>query len=207
MVDYQIINIKFSCYLSSGLEFTQIEKCFAFLSSFAGVGRIVFRHENFTFCIMGRQNNFLNVTGLKSFQDVIHSIKCFESFFPNPKILFQTLKFDSICAIYNASPKIIFAILSPKVIHFWVKRYSNILSRINIRPRHAIGGSKGMSANIFKSGKCVIFGASNLTDLTAFIHLINKSLHPDFWSSSQLSETCINVIFSYSVNYLQYVSI
>ena len=177
MPDFEIINIKFSCHLSSGLEFDQIERRFAFLSSFAGLGRVVFRHQNFTFCVMGRGNNFLNVTGLKSFNDVIHSIKCFESFFSHPKILFHTLKFDSISAIYSASPKIIFAVLSPKVSYFWVKRYSNILSRVNIKPKQIIGSSKGMSANIFQSGKCVIFGATNLKDLANFIDLMKKSLH------------------------------
>ena len=96
MNNFTIINIKFSCQLSKCLDFEQIEDKFPFLSSFAGIGRIVFRHENFTFCVMGRSNTFLNVTGLKSFEDVTKSIQCFEKCFTPTKILFPTLKFDSI---------------------------------------------------------------------------------------------------------------
>lgn len=176
MPEFKIINIKLSCRLSSSLNFRQIEIKFPFLSAHAGLGRIVFRHENFTFCVMGRENNFLNITGLKSFDDVINSIKCFEHFFAQPKFLFPTLKFDSICAIFSASPRIIHAILSPKDDQFWIKRYPNILSRINIKPRQPIGLSKGMSANIFQSGKCLIFGACNLKDINVFICLMKKSM-------------------------------
>ena len=98
MANFEIINIKVSCKLSNSLDFKHIEEKFPFLSSYAGVGRIVFRHENFTYCVMGRKNTFLNVTGLKSFEDVTNSIRCFENFFTSPKILFPTFKFDSICA-------------------------------------------------------------------------------------------------------------
>ena len=97
-------------------------------------------------------------------------------FFTLQKILFPTIKFDSICAIFNTSPRIIHAILSPKEEQFWIKRYPNILSRINIKPRRPIGLSKGMSANIFQSGKCLIFGACNLKDINAFIRLMKKSI-------------------------------
>lgn len=184
MSDYKIINIKYSCRLSCGLSFEQIEGCFPFFSSHAGLGRIVFRHKNFTFCLMGRKNTFLNVTGMKSFDGVMESINCFENFFQSTKILFPTFKFDSICALHTTSPKIIHTVLSPKNTLFWVKRYCNILSRVNIKPRPAIGYSSGMSANVFKSGKCIIFGASNLKDLTTFICLINKSI----WRSMKRSE-------------------
>ena len=179
MSNFNIINIKFSCQLSKSLDYEQIEDKFPFLSSFAGIGRIVFRHENFTFCVMGRSNTFLNVTGLKSFEDVANSIQCFEKFFTSTKILFPTFKFDSICAIHNSSPKIINSILSPKITIFWIKRYPNILSRVNIKPKQAIGSSKGMSANIFQSGKCIVFGARNLNDLSKFIELLEKCLQLD----------------------------
>lgn len=176
MSEFKIINIKLSCHLSYSLDFKQIEIKFPFLSAYAGLGRIVFRHENFTFCVMGRENKFLNITGLKSFEDVMNSIKCFEHFFTQQKILFSTVKFDSICAIFVASPRIIHAILSPKDEQFWIKRYPNILSRINVKPRSPIGLSKGMSANIFQSGKCLIFGACNLNDINMFICLMKKSI-------------------------------
>ena len=179
MANFEIINIKFSCKLSDSLDFKQIEEKFPFLSSFAGLGRIVFRHENFTYCVMGRKNTFLNVTGMKSFEDVTNSIQCFENYFTSPKILFPTFKFDSICAIYSMSPKIINTVLSPKVNCFWIKRYANILSRIIIKPKQPIGVSKGMTANIFQSGKCIIFGARNLNDLSEFTSLLDKSLQVD----------------------------
>ena len=179
MANFEIINIKYSCQLSNSLGFKQIEDKFPYLSSFAGLGRIVFRHANFTYCVMGCNNTFLNVTGLKSFEDVTNSIQCFENFFTSPKILLPTFKFDSICAIYSASPRIIYAVLSPKISSFWIKRYPNILSRINIKPKQSIGASKGMTANIFQSGKCIIFGARNINDLSEFISLLEKSLQVD----------------------------
>ena len=174
MTEYEIINIKFSCFLTHGLEIKLIEEKFPYLSDHVGHGRLIFRHDNFTFCIMGRENKFLNITGLKCFKDVFTSIQCFESCFVLSKILLHTIKFDSICAIFSSSPKILTVLLSPKENKFWIKRYPNILSRINIKPRQAIGLSKGMSANIFISGKCLIFGARNLADLQAFISLIKS---------------------------------
>ena len=176
MAEFNIINIKLSCHLSQRLDFKLIEDKFPFLSDHVGVGRIVFRHDKFTFCLMGKENKFLNITGLKCFNDVMNSIRCFESFFDPSKILLQTIKFDSICAIYSSSSKIINAILCPQDKQFWIKRYPNILSRVNIRPRQPIGLSRGMTANVFKSGKCLIFGARNLEDVHAFIALIKNSM-------------------------------
>ena len=111
------------------------------------------------------------VQQVRPLRDIQH-----RNFFTLQKILFPTIKFDSICAIFNTSPRIIHAILSPKEEQFWIKRYPNILSRINIKPRRPIGLSKGMSANIFQSGKCLIFGACNLKDINAFIRLMKKSI-------------------------------
>ena len=173
---FEIINIKFSCRLTQGLDFNHIEEKFPYLSHQAGHGRVVIRCESFTFCMMGRQNRFLNITGLKCFGDVMASINCFENSFESTKILLESVKFDSICAIYSASPKILTAILSSKESQFWIKKYPNILSRINIKPKQPIGGSKGMSANIFKSGKAIIFGSSNLTDIWVFISLMKGCL-------------------------------
>lgn len=173
---FEIINIKFSCRLTQGLDFNHIEEKFPYLSHQAGHGRVVIRCESFTFCMMGRQNRFLNVTGLKCFGDVMASINCFENCFKTTKILLESVKFDSICAIYSAPSKMLSAILSSKDTQFWIKRYPNILSRINIKPKQPIGQSKGMSANIFKSGKAIIFGSSNLTDIWTFIGLMKACI-------------------------------
>ena len=174
--DFEIINIKLSAKLTKSLTFDEIEAKFPFLSSHAGFGRIIFRHEDYTFCIMGRLNDFLNITGVKSLQHVRKSIKCFQAIFPSQKIIFQSLRFDSICAVYVASAKIIKEVLSPNCTIFWIKRYPNIFSRINVKPKYQLGVSVGMSANIFQSGKCVIFGARNIDDLCKFISLLKNPL-------------------------------
>ena len=170
-----IVNIKCSSSLSSPLQIEKIEKYFSFLSGYAGVGRFIFRHEQFTFCLMGRRQTCLNITGIRKIEEIQLAVDIFNSFFPQSQIEKSSLKIDSITARYRTSTHTVSNILSCKSKDFWVKTYSNFSSRINIRPQQHIGQSLGISANVFSSGVCMIFGAKNVSDLGNFADLIKYS--------------------------------
>ena len=170
-----IVNIKCSCSLSTPLQIEKIEKYFSFLSGYAGVGRFIFRHEQFTFCLMGRRQTCLNITGIRKIEEIQLAVDIFNSFFVQSQIEKSSLKIDSITARYRTSPHTVSNILSCKSKDFWVKTYSNFSSRINIRPQQHIGQSLGISANVFSSGVCMIFGAKNVSDLGNFADLIKYS--------------------------------
>ena len=169
------MNIKCSCSLSNTLEIEEIEKYFSFLSGHAGVGRFIFRYQQFTFCLMGRSQCCLNITGIKKLEEIQLAADIFNSVFVQSQIEKSSLKIDSITARYISSAHTITNILSCKSKDFWVKTYSNFSSRINIRPQQNIGRSLGISANVFSSGVCMIFGARNISDLYSFADLIKYS--------------------------------
>ena len=124
---------------------------------------------------MGRRQTCLNMTGIRKIEEIQLAVDIFNSFFGQSQIKKSSLKIDSITARHRTSAHTISSILSHKSKDFWVKTYSNFSSRINIRPQQHIGQSFGISANVFLSGVCMIFGAKNVSDLANFADLIKYS--------------------------------
>jgi hypothetical protein len=149
-----------------------------YMVDLAGSGRIIVRIQNYTFCIMGRSKDFLNVTGLKNLYEVDIALTLFKLAFPSSHISYADEKIDSISYVARLNRAIFSSIILDSKSRFSnvlkIKKYEHILSRLNITPHCAIGLSRGMSGNVFASGSITIFGGKCCEDIYAFLDLITS---------------------------------
>jgi hypothetical protein len=175
----RITNIKFSVRFSPPFNMDSLNNVDPYMFDLAGSGRIIVRIQNYTFCIMGRLKDFLNVTGLKNLCEVDIALDLFKLTFSNSHISYAEEKIDSISYVDRLNRKLFSNIISDSKWHFSsvfkIKKYEHIISRVNISPQCPIGLSRGMSGNVFASGSITIFGGKSCDDIYAFLNLITST--------------------------------
>ena len=84
----------------------------------AGSGRIIVRIQGYTFCIMGRTKDFLNVTGLKNLYEVDIALALFKLAFSTSHISYADVKIDSISYVARLNQKLFSSIILDSKWHF-----------------------------------------------------------------------------------------
>lgn len=175
----KITNIKVSCKLNVPFSIIKASTANSVLVYFAGVGRIIVKIENFTYTIMGRSCQHLNLTGVVRVCDVEDALEIFRITFLEFDFSFMQIKIDCMSAVIYLNSKVLQSILHNEAnvnIKFHIKKYHNISSRINLRLKIPLNCSPGMSANIFTRGACTLFGAKREKDLYTFVNNIMCSI-------------------------------
>ena len=173
-----VVNIKMSGILSPPINFEDFEKL-NFSCNNVGVGRKNIRLNIFNYTLMGHFLQYINLTGIKDFNQIKNGLLVFMTHFRGVKSI-KNMKIDSIFFKFSfKNPNLLREILDDffeifnKI--FIIKKYILIKSRINLRLINTCSQSKNMSINIFKTGNGTIFGARNRTDARFLIKEIYRA--------------------------------
>lgn len=175
----KITNIKVSCKLNEPFSIIKASTANDVLVYCAGVGRCIVKIDSYTYTIMGRRCQHLNLTGVTKVCDIENALEMFGVSFLEYGFSFSQIKIDSMSAVVYLKSNLLQSILHNEASVnniFHIKKYHNISSRINLKLKGPLKCSPGMSANIFTRGACTLFGAKQEKDLHTFVNSILCSM-------------------------------
>jgi hypothetical protein len=175
----KLTNIKVSCKLNKPFPIIKASNANDVLVYCAGVGRTIVKIDCYTYTIMGRNCQHLNLTGVSKVCDIENALEKFGVYFLENNFSFSHIKIDSMSAVVYLNSNLLQSILHTEanvIKNFHLKKYHNITSRINLKLKKPLSCSPGMSANIFTRGACTLFGAKREKDLHTFVNNIICSI-------------------------------
>lgn len=180
MPSYHPIN---SCYITnikaSGwfVKSVNIKEKHPLVRNFkTGNGRIIFKLTHFTMVLMS-YGKFLNITGFKQLSDLKKGLKLFLAICKDtPKISYFKIDSISICTHINNKNFLFKDMLDDSQGYFSqifeITKYPQWLRRINLRIKPHSLFSSNLSANLFSSGRVMLFGVLTPLDSVIFLNEI-----------------------------------
>ena len=153
----RISNIKISAKTSTNLKILeQTEKCLTYSTKQYNI----LKFDKFTATILGKNHNYLNITGIQTFEEISSSLVTFFKFF-NEYITphdIETIKIDSISLCFKLKPSLKYHLMQLSTSKFKITkppRFPGILIRDK---------NKSYSVTYFSSGKCIAVGLRNVAE-------------------------------------------
>ena len=153
----RISNIKISAKTCTNLKILeQTDKCL----SYSTKQYLIIKFDKYTATILGKNSNYLNITGIQTFDDICSSLTTFFEYFNEYTTLddIKTIKIDSISLCFELRPSLKYYLMQLSTSKFKITkppRFPGILIRDK---------NKSYSVTYFSSGKCIAVGLKNVIE-------------------------------------------
>lgn len=144
------------------------------LHYYGGFSTYIIRHESYVFSLMAK-GSFVNVTGIKYFEEIPSAIACLDILLSKEKLTFSNQRINTISAHAKFPQKVFLKLLqhTDTNLLFSIKQYQHMSCKINVQLLHPLKISPNLCANMFKSGGVCFFGARTRQDLETFLLIIH----------------------------------
>lgn len=144
------------------------------LHYYGGFSTYIIRHESYVFSLMAK-GSFVNLTGIKDFEEISSAIKCLDILLSKEKLTFSNKRINTISAHAKFPQQVFLKLLqhTDTNLLFSIKQYQHMSCKINVQLLHPLKISPNLCANMFKSGGACFFGARTRQDLETFLLIIH----------------------------------